>query len=202
MEEGTENIGDSSTSSPSNGQKEEIEDSIYEIDFRIKSALRYCKKRCSTFEFLHNFCICIALFGGSTAVAVFSKYPLVGSICGLIVAAIFSADSAIDFSRRSEKYNNLFNRFNDLSIKIHSEIYSSEFLIRIKNDMTNIQRDVPATLRVLDVLCHNQEAKFQGIEDDQYEIDFWHRLLMNVWKFENWQPKKLSNNHLVQNTSK
>ncbi|MCK5518663.1 MAG: hypothetical protein KAI61_04545, partial [Alphaproteobacteria bacterium] len=63
MGESTGNIGDSATSSPSKGQEEGIEDSIYEIDFRIRCAKRYCRKRQSLFESLHILCIFISLFG-------------------------------------------------------------------------------------------------------------------------------------------
>lgn len=194
MHKDNQNIGDGSAADTTNGQQEKIRDSLYELEFRIKCALRYCKKRCNTFKFLHNLCIFITLFGGSAAFGAIEKYPLASIICGAFAAIIFSADAAIDFSRRSEKYNNLYKKFSDLLIKIQSASPDEALLTYVKNEWANIQLDVPTTLRVLDVLCHNQEATFQGI-DDLYDIDWWHSLWKNVWAFDNWQPKKLSHKH-------
>lgn len=144
-------------------------DARYRLDYGLSRLIRYNGKRQRFFEKLHRLTSFVNALAASSA---FVALLTVGSaktalwLTGLI-AVMSAADSVIGFAEHARLFGNQRRRYFDL----YSELMlcpSNKFSEpKFREKRLRIDRDGPPPLRVLDVICRNEEDIARGFSEKE-----------------------------------
>lgn len=183
------------TERPDDG--EQIQDRLHALLFAVRRSIRYHNYRRRFFESLATLVQLVTVICGSATVfAVISGWGV-----AVYVAAMVTVLSAINLvvspTRKSILHADLAKRFIDLENAINGVVEMDEQQLRdFTQQRLKIERDEPPVLRVLDSLCHNEEARAEGYgEEDFVRISAVQRLLAQFADIgsEKIKPKAASN---------
>jgi hypothetical protein len=157
-------------------------DPRYRLDFALSRLIRYNGKRQRFFDNLHRLTSFVnAAVGTSAFVTVLSGWPELAIWLTGLIALAGAADSVIRFSERARKYGDQRRRYFDLYCELlRTPVHEfNEDAFREKRLM--IDRDGPPPLRVLDVICRNEEDIARGFpREETIHIGFTRRLLSQI----------------------
>lgn len=164
-------------------------DPRYKLDFALSRLIRYNGKRKRFFEKLHRLTSFINAAAGTSAfVTVLSGWPQLAAWLTAVIAIASAADSAIGFSERARKYSDQRARYYDLYcvlIETPPEKFNQD---KFRAKRLRIDSDGPPPLRVLDVICRNEEQIARGFDSSKTIFIPGFRRLLCQWI--DWPPNK------------
>lgn len=154
-------------------------DPRYQLDFALSRLIRYNGKRQRFFDGLHRMTAFVNAAAGTSAfVTVLSNRPLLAAVFTAAVALGSAADTAIAFAERARKYGEQRSRYFGLYetlLETPPEKFSKD---RFRAKRLRIDSAGPPPMRVLDVMCRNEEQIARGwLVDDTVYIAPLRRLL-------------------------
>ena len=161
--------------------------SLESLDFSLNKAIRYFSKRRRYFDLLHRISKTLVLAGGSSSfTALVADFSEIAVYATLIIAIVGLVDYIFDFSGQSRLYDNLYRRTVNLTSRIYNLSKSdTESVCNLVAERYLIFADCPAINRVLDVICHNEEAIARGYDKDElYKISKFQYFLSPFFRFQ------------------
>lgn len=164
----------------------------YSLLFDVRRSVRYHDRRCCFFDRLHHVTGALTvLLAGSVLfdIARPGDNPLWLSIMAVIAAILSSLDMVMSYSTKSGLHRDLKKRFVTLEMDILSGDASEATWGNHQRERLLIEKDEPPVYRVLDLLCHDELLRAEGIKDpDEYSsFSFYKRLTRH---FFHWADEK------------
>jgi hypothetical protein len=137
--------------------------------FGVRRSIRYHIRRRKLFERLDFLTKFLAVIGGSgTIISVSNPVPnkTLAVFFGSIVAFFAALDLVVGCSKAARAHHDLIRKFSALEQKIilaSGDITESE-LNRLTTERLKIEEEEPPTMRILNVLCHNELVKARGLD--------------------------------------
>jgi len=160
-----------------------MSDEQYALFFDVRRSIRYHDRRRAFFETLHRLtgALTVLLAG---AVLFDIARPGDNPAWLLALAAIAAVLSAFDlvagYSSRANRHADLKRRFVALESGILAADTADATWQRLAADRLAIEADEPPIYRALDVLCHNELARAEGIFDT-YHLPAWAALTAHLF---------------------
>jgi hypothetical protein len=146
------------------------------MDFGLSRLIRYNGKRQVFFQKLHRLTsFANALMASSAFVTILSGWSQLAVWLTAGIAVISTADSVIGFAERAKLYGDLRRRYFDLYSELlltKPEAFSED---RFREKRLRIDRDGPPAMRVLDVMCRNEEQIARGDKREETIYISWPR---------------------------
>ena len=154
-------------------------DPRYRLDFALSRLIRYNGKRQRFFDKLHRLTSFVNAAAGTSAfVTVLSGWPELAAWLTAVIAVVSAADATIGFSERARKYGDQRSRYFDLYcdvLETPPEKFNED---QFRAKRLRIDSDGPPPLKVLDVICRNEEDIARGFaRGGTIHIGFLRRLL-------------------------
>ena len=164
-------------------------DPRYTLDFALSRLIRYNGKRQRFFDRLHGLTSFVNAAAGTSAfVAVLSRWPALAAWLTGVIALVSAADSTVGFSERARKHGELRSRYFNLYcelVRIPPEKFNED---KFREKRLRIESDGPPPMRVLDVICRNEECTARGFPDTEIVRISWFRSL--ICQFVDWPPRR------------
>lgn len=152
------------------------------MDFGLSRLIRYNGKRQVFFEKLHRFTSFLSALAASSAfVAILANETGIATWLTAVIALMSAADSVIGFSERSRLYasqrRRYFDLYCDLMLCAPEKFREDKF----REKRLRIDRDGPPPLRVLDVICRNEEDIARGFpREETIHIGWFRKALSQI----------------------
>ncbi len=160
------------------------------MEFSIRKSIRYHTQRRRFFDNLSHASTAItALCGSSAFVALLSDNNAVGLNVTACIAVVSTLNLVIGFAKRSYTYNDLQGRCSTLLKQMTLEDKTEGNLRKWQAERVLIEKDEPTPLRILNILCHNEEAIAQGNDEDIYKIGWLQTALRHFISFDSYKPQ-------------
>lgn len=171
-------------------QEGKIEKEFCKLEFGIRKSFRYHSKRKRFFENMHNIINSLIVISGSAAFfAIWNPESDVAKWLIGMVTLCTALDLVFDLAKKATLHDDLKRRFALLLKDISLAVKNENELKRLEVERILIEADEPTPLRVLDMMCHNEEAFAQGYGDEHiYELGF-RGYLQHLWSFDSFKPK-------------
>ncbi len=141
--------------------------------FGVRRSVRYHNRRRRFFETWHRVTSGAAVLFGSAAMASLltntENTDLAIWAAGL-VTLLASIDLVVGTARASWNHAELARRFIDLEKVMVATTASKSSYQECNNARLDIEADEPPALRVLNILCHNEQAKAEGYGDEAFYL--------------------------------
>lgn len=168
---------------------EKIESDIEDLEFSIHKSLRYLTKRKGFFDSLHHLSVVTTMISSTIVFAtLFANYQTASKWIMFLIILISTIDISVGFSKKVDLYDNLQRRFTSLLIDITVKSHTEDNLKKWEIERLLIEQDEPPVLKVLDLICHNEQAIAQGDNDNIYKVSRLQSFLRHFWSFDNWRP--------------
>ena len=144
----------------------DMSDDQYRIFFAVCRSVRYHDRRRAFFEQLHRISAGLTvLLAGSVLFELSRPGESAWWItCIALAAALLAAfDIVIGYAFRANLHFDLKRRFGELEMAVVSGDNNDEIWKRHQLERLRIEQDEPAIFRALDVLCHNELLRAQGV---------------------------------------
>jgi hypothetical protein len=166
----------------SGAARPETHPDFYQLAFAVNRSLRYHSLRRAFFERLHNFAMFLTTIGGSgVVVSAFADAGLGPQGFGVVVAVAAGLDRAFNFSRKASLHSSLYQRFSDLAAKLDGAKNVSDADIRSwKAERRRIEKDEPAVIDVLNIMCRNAEFVSRGRSDRAVSLRGYQRFFAQL----------------------
>ena len=166
---------------------------LEKVRFSVRRSCRYHTRRKAFYENLHKIFTFFIIMISSGSVLnlcteVSNSDQLLQQSFSVIVTVLATLDLVIGFSVKAKEHEILYRRFCDLNIKMADVVELKNEFIR---DRLEIEKDEFPIYRVLDILCHNEEARSMGSESEIYKICWWHSLFRHFWRFSDIKPQRI-----------
>jgi hypothetical protein len=172
------------------GREEEIEEELYALEFSVKTSLRYHQKRRRFFHAWRNSVVIGSFIGAMLTAYSISAQSSYGAIFLSVCVALLNAlDLAFGFAKKEDLHATLYRKFSDL-LKETIDCDTIEGLNSLQKSKIDIEKDEPPALKVLNIICHNEEALAQGKLDDLYTVRQQHVCLSQLISFDSYKPEK------------
>jgi len=160
-----------------NTTTDQLLDAWYELQFGVRRSIRYHQRRRSFFETLDQSANLIAVvFGSATILGVLQENAKHWAIAaGILVTAVSAINLVVGSSRKAWAHADFGRRFTELECKLLADP-SEDLLHEITERRLTIEAEEPPILRVLDMLCHNEELRSEGRPQLQARITWPQRL--------------------------
>ena len=159
------------------------------MDFGLSRLIRYNGKRQIFFQKLHRLTsFANALLASSAFVTILSGWSQLAVWLTAGVAVISTADSVIGFAERAKLYGDLRRRYFDLYSELlltKPEVFNKD---KFREKRLRIDRDGPPAMRVLDVMCRNEEQIARGYKREETVHISWPRRAVS--QFIDLPPKE------------
>jgi hypothetical protein len=118
------------------------------------------------------------VFGSSAFVTIVSGHSFFAALLTAAVAIISAIDNVVGFAERARVYSEQRRRYYDLYCEILISDPNKFNADQFREKRLRIDRDGPPPLRVLDVLCRNEEDIARGYNHDEtIYVAWWRRLV-------------------------
>lgn len=165
-----------------------MSDPRHKLDFGLSRLIRYNGKRQVFFQKLHRLTSFInALLASSAFVTILSGWSQLAAWLTASVAILSAADSVIGFSERAKLYGDQRGRYYDLYCELvltKPEAFNED---EFREKRLRIDRDGPPPMRVLDVICRNEEDIARGFKREETIYISWPRRIVS--QFIDLAPK-------------
>jgi len=162
----------------------------YDLLWGVRRSIRYHDRRRRFFSACHSIVlgsgIALATVGFAIASRVIDGQWLVGF--GVFAMLIFLLDLLFGFSQCACNHTILKHRFSDLEKDIIMNTDENN-IAAFKARRIEIEKDEPPIRRALDILCHNELAKSEAI-DDIYKITRIQRLTAQIYSWPDIPSEK------------
>jgi hypothetical protein len=165
------------------------EDERYGLLFDVRRSVRYHTRRRRWFDRLHRITVFASVILGSATFASLNG-TLLSPNWSVFFAAAITIISALDlvFSHavRARIHHDFQRRWISLEREIiRAGVYDGSKYVDLCEKRLEIEAEEDPTMRVLDVLCHNEQVLADG-HGDRFRVTFMQRLLANLtdWRAE------------------
>lgn len=143
--------------------------------FGVRRSERYHRKRRGFYSALAKSVAWATTFAGSGALAsVLAELPgIVVVVLTAFIAAVSLAAVIGDFNGKAQLHQELLDAFTDLESEICSRGWDQQLLATVRRKRGSLQKREPSILRVLDAMCHNEQARAEGCDPGQSAIVMW-----------------------------
>lgn len=152
--------------------------------FDVRRSIRYHNRRRAFFDRLSLSNSAVSLIAGSAVVAsILGDKTVAAAVAGFVVTAFSTLDLVVGTAQKARLHADLARRFIDLEKRlVRATDTGAAELLALKEERLTIEADEPPVLRVLDVLCYNEQAKAMGY-DKKYmaRVGPLQRLLAQWW---------------------
>ncbi len=166
-----------------------------DVLFGVRLSIRYHAKRREFFETLHNLSSFTAVvLGSATAWAFLGDHRLLGMTAAMVVTFFGGLELVLGTIKRSHDHTDLGRKFTELEKRL-LEDRSESAVLEVERQRLDIQADEPPVLRVLSVICHNEQLRAQGFDEledsDEFVPVTWiQRLLSQLVDFRRHAIRK------------
>lgn len=147
----------------------------------VQRSVRYHIRRERFFDRWEKFITASNFILSSTAVAALMSELVsrtVPVVAGAAIAVASVVDLVVGTSQMARRHSELARRFIALERSLRSRAVDETAISEATSERLRIEEDEPPTLRVVDLLCHNEMVKVLGGERDQmYKISKWKKIL-------------------------
>lgn len=145
---------------------EPISDTWYSLLFGVRRSIRYHMRRVRFFDQWNMLTNALALlFGSATILALMGGKDSRWAVLAAAIVSLFSVlNLLLGSTRRAREHNDLARRFLALEkemIQVRQPLSEAD-LSSYQARRLDIEADEPPILRVLDILCHNEQALAEG----------------------------------------
>jgi hypothetical protein len=158
-------------------------------DFGLSRLIRYNGKRQVFFQKLNRLTSFVnALMASSAFVTILSGWSQLAVWLTAGVAVISAADSVLGFSEKAKLYGDQRRRYFDLYSALlltKPEVFNED---KFREKRLRIDRDGPPAMRVLDVICRNEEQIARGYKREETVHISWPRRALS--QFIDLPPKQ------------
>lgn len=164
--------------------------SRHDLLFSVRRSIRYHDRRLNFYEVMHRLVLLSALILSSASIAAFAAEfaahwsQWVKLLPPALVSILTGADLVIGTTSKARLHDHLKRRFIDLECQIEQagNEYDESTVAEWTNSRLRIEAEEPPILRVLDILCHNEQVRAMGYpKGEEYIVGFWSRLLAPLW---------------------
>ena len=141
---------------------------LHELTCHLQRSVRYHRARERFFESWSNTISFVSLLAGSSVVvSVLAQAPTwVALAAGGVVASLQAVEQVSRLSSKARDHNGLASEFLALErIMVMTPAPTIEDLRDLHAEVLTIEAREPPVKRYLDLICHNQVARAQGIDD-------------------------------------
>jgi len=164
-----------------------MSDEQYALFFDVRRSIRYHDRRRAFFETLHRLTGALTvLLAGSVLFDIARPGDNPAWLLALAaIAAVLSAfDLVAGYSSRANRHADLKRRFVALESGILAADADDATWQDLAAERLAIETDEPPIYRALDVLCHNELARAEGISDT-YRLPAWAALTAHLFHWPN-----------------
>lgn len=152
----------------------------HDLFFGVRRSIRYHTRRRAFFDTCHTVVNFIGVvFGSATILGVLGTMGQGWTIGAAVIVTVSSAlDLVIGTAGKARVHHDLARRFIELEKQMLVGEQSEENLVRFTNERLTIEADEPPVKRVLDLLCHNEQARAEGYDPKHFvKVPFYQRWL-------------------------
>lgn len=196
MDKHNEHCADDAT--PEGGRpstEEAIKDQLWALRRNTERGRRYYAKR---ERFLGNvarfFKFAVVFLGAGTTTTVWLQYEIMAIGAALLVSFISLLDMVFEPGRAEVVAGYFKRRYHDLQIMLEPDNLSAAMIDKAKHERLEIERDEPAVLRALDLICEN-EVRFAHGSTELYRLSFYHYMLCHICTFDSLLPQTVNVTH-------
>jgi len=162
---------------------DELENAWYGLQFGVRRSIRYHQRRRGFFDGLDKLGDMLAVLFGSAAIygvlAAHSATLVV--VASVVVTVVATLNLVLGSSRKAWLHADLARRFIELERQLLVEPDEGVYR-QLTAQRLSIEAEEPPILRVLDSLCHNEQLRAEGLEDQRAgPISVWQRLFAQVF---------------------
>ena len=157
---------------------EEVEDGRYDLLFSVRRSRRYHMHRQAFFgRFNSAFTFLTTLSGSATFASVLAESALWSAVLAAVTAVVAAMSFAGQTSTRHALHGDLARKFTGLE---RDMMRAGEGIdVEELNDFTarrlKIEMREPPLLRVLNIMCHNEEIMARGLSAKPLPVKWWQR---------------------------
>lgn len=144
----------------------DLDDVKYALLFDVRRSIRYHDRRRAFFERMHRVtsALTIILAGGVIFELAGTGSPALWlQAIGAVAAVLAALDMVVGYAAKANLHADLRVRFVDLEIAMLSGGLEEETWQKYLRTRLEIERDEPPVYRALDLLCHNEVCKAEGV---------------------------------------
>jgi len=149
--------------------------------FGVRRSVRYHARRRRHFDNLNRFTVFFTVILGSATFASLqtnSDYTWLAPWFGATVTIISAFDLVMGHAIRAREHRDFERRWIRLEREIvRAGTYDDGTYSQLCEQRLEIEADEEPPLRVLDILCHNEQALAEGLNDEVYRVSFIQRWL-------------------------
>lgn len=151
----------------------------FELLFDIRRSVRYHNRRRAFFDRVNFTASMVSLvFGSATIGSLLGKIdPWVGVACAILVSVVSAFNLVMGSSRMARVHHDLARKFIHLEKRLVKPV-DDGVLAEITQERLTIEEDEPPVLCVLDSICHNEQARAEGCDKDEYVGVAWYQRLV------------------------
>jgi hypothetical protein len=173
---------------PAEKMTSEIGSERWKFLFGVRRSIRYHLLRLRHYELFHAWVNGVNVVAGSTAFGTLigpGNHYYVATSAALIVTVLSALDLIIGTSGKARLHKDLANDFIALEKEILLAGHLTEDRLReLEAKRLDIETKEPPILRALNRVCHNEEARAQGCEDQSLPLYPYQRALSQWISFE------------------
>lgn len=163
----------SEASAPAETLPEEVRKN--ELLFEVRLAVRYHDKLRGHFQVMGGLAAIASFLAG------FAMHEVATALVGLVVACFVMWGLVTRASDRAALHKTLKDRYGRIETDLDTGRLSRAKLDRAKRAVDAISEDEPKQLRVLTLICHNEQSQAWGYEDSElYDIKWYQRRLATL----------------------
>lgn len=175
-------------------KNDSLEDQRYALLFSVRRSIRYHDRRRAFFELMHRVSsVFMVLLASSVFLDLLGnavQRPIWLITIALIAAMLGALDIIVGFARSATLHHDFKRRFVQLEIEI-TQAETEKALRDIQIERLRIEQDEPPVYRALDLLCHNEVARADGVTNpsDFAEVKWHQSLTRHFWHWANITSK-------------
>lgn len=174
--------------------EDQILDAWYHLQFGVKTSIRYHRHRVRFFKTLGFATDLLVILSGASVISLSHSSNEGGVLvaAGVLVSLLTGVDLVVKYGHRARDYEEYCRRFHELLRRMNSvPIPTAASLAECQNLRLNIEQDEPPHLIVLNLRCHNEEARAQECDPNQFiPIGFWRTVCSEVFDLAPSRLKK------------
>ncbi len=165
-----------------------IVEKVHELLFAVRRSVRYHNRRVRFLDVAQKALTIISFAGGLGAFVLLMRMLDETGTLAAIFAAVSASASLLNlvarFAERARLHSDLARQFITLEKDIVAAQASAEAaaFVEFTRRRLDIEANEPPILRVLDILCHNEQLRAMGYPwTEQVKVAWYQRLFAPVW---------------------
>ncbi len=146
--------------------------------FDIRRSIRYHLRRRAFFDRLDQMTNMVSVIFGSTAVfgVLEQDYKVLALSAAGVVTVLSAINLVMGSAQRARAHSDFVRQYIELEKRLSLEQPSETLLRGVIDARLSIEAEEPPVLRVLDVICHNEQMRAMGYpREELVKVRWWQR---------------------------